>query len=184
MSTRESKLHALNIAHVRTTRNSIRTSARQSSIETLDSIVVCLTDLGLAARQAHWNVRGREFTSLHDLFGRVSDEANKHTDVLAERAAALGGIPRCTAQAVVAGTKLKPYPSFGFYGAEHVDELATRMAAVGTELRAAIIDIEGRGDPVTSHLLTDAAATLDHLLWLLESHLPTDGPDTAGKTPV
>lgn len=174
MSTRDSKVHALNIAHTRATKNTLPSTARQTAIEALDTIVACTMDLSLAARQAHWNVRGREFSPLHDLFGRLSEELNKHTDVLAERSAALGGIPRCTAQSLFTATKLKPYPSFGFDGAEHVEELAKRMAGLGAELRQAILTIERQGDPVTTHHLTDVAAAVDHQLWLLESQIPID----------
>jgi len=177
MSTRESKLHALNIAQLRTTRNSLPGPARQVAIESLDVIVACTTDLALAARQAHWNVRGRQFSALHELFRRISDELLKHTDVLAERAAALGGMPRCSAQSVSAATRLKAFPSFGFDGSEHLQELAMRLAAVSLELRQAAIDVYGQGDPVTAHLLTEACSAVDHLLWLVESHTPIETPD-------
>ena len=181
MSTRESKLHALNIAQLRTTRNTIRPAARQAAIESLDAMVASAIDLALAARQANWNVRGSQFSALHEVFGRTSDELYKHADVLAERSAALGGIPRCSPQSVVAATKLKSYPSFGVDGAEHVAELAARLANLSTELRQAIIDINHQGDPVTAHLFTGAGATVDHLLWLMESQAPFDESGRATK---
>lgn len=176
MSTRESKLHALNTAHLRTTRNSLRNPARQAAIEALDGLVACTADLSLAARQAHWNVRGRNFSALHALFGQISDDLNRQADVLAERSAALGGIPMCSPQSVASGTKLKPYPSFGCDGEEHIDELAERMAALGAELRRGVLDIEAHGDPVTAHLLIEACSAVDHLLWQLESHTPAEAP--------
>ena len=181
MSTRESKLHALNISHVRATHNDIAHAARQTSIETLDNIVATATDLALAARQAHWNVRGPTFSALHELFGDISDKLHRHVDVLAERSAALGGIPRCTVQAVSAATALKPYPSFGFDGTEHVEQLCGRLATLSTDLRHSSIQLEEIRDPVTAHLLIEACATVDHLLWLLESHAPIDDVGRTGK---
>ncbi len=184
MSTRDSKVHALNIAHIRTTKNTLQTTARQTAIELLDGLVACTTDLALAARQAHWNVRGKQFLALHDLFGRISDELNRHTDVMAGRAAAIGGIPRCTAQSVVAATKLKPYPIFGFDGVDHVEELARRMAVLSAEIRQAILTIEGQRDPVTAHHLVDTGAAVDHLLWLLESQIPIEETERPGNAPA
>jgi len=181
MSSRESKIHALNISHMRATQNSMPGSARQSSIEALDSIVASLTDLALSARQAHWNVRGRQVLALHDLFARVSDEMFQHANMLAERSAALGGMPRCTAAAVVAGTMLKPYPSFCSDGSEHIDELGGRLAAVGAGVREVILQVDANADRVTVHLLIEACASVDHLLWLLESHQPVDDSDRPEK---
>jgi starvation-inducible DNA-binding protein len=174
MSSRESKLHALNVAHLRTTRNDVANPARQSAIEALDSVVATATDLALAARQAHWNVRGASFSALHSLFGEISDKLHRHVDELAERSAALGGIPRCTVQAVAATTALKPYPGYGFEGSEHIEQLSERMAVLSSDLRQASLELEGARDPVTAHLLVEACASVDHLLWQLESHMPVD----------
>ena len=184
MSASHGRLHAINMAQTQSTRNSLRAGARQSSIDALDGIVACTMDVSLAARQAHWNVRGRQFSALHDLFGRISADLARHVDVLAERAAALGGMPRCTAQSVAAVTRLKPYPSFGVAATEHIVELASRIAALGAELRDAAIDTGKQGDPVTAHLLTEACVAAEHLLWLLESQLPVDGADGKSKLPA
>ncbi len=183
MSTKESKVHALNMAQMRRTRNSLAIPVCQIAIEALDTAVACSIDLGLAARQAHWNVRGRQFSTLHALFGQIADELYKQADVLAERSAALGGMPRCTPQSVVSATKLRPYPSFGFDGAEHLDELSTRMACLSTELRQSVRVIDCDEDPVTADLLTAACGAVDHLLWLLESHFPVDDSGLSHKTP-
>lgn len=184
MSTKEGKVHALNMAQMRTTKNNLPRAARQAAIEAVDTAVACAIDLSLAARQAHWNVRGRQFTALHALFGQIADELYKQSDVLAKRSAALGGMPRCTPQSVVAATRLRPYPNFCFDGGEHLDDLSTRMACLSTELRQSVLTIDCDQDPVTARLLTDACASADHLLWLLESHVPYEdyGPSRSPPT--
>ena len=48
-------------------------------------------DLQLPAKQAHWNVKGPNFVGLHELFDKVAGEALEYTDLIAERAVALGG---------------------------------------------------------------------------------------------
>ena len=178
MSTTDGKLLALNLAQLKVTRNDLGKPARQAAIEAIETIVATMTDLGLAARQAHWNLRGPSFSPLRDLFERISRALDAHTDTLAERAAALGGIPRATVQHVAATTKLKPYPSFCIDGSEHIEALSQRMAMLGTELRQSIADIDRQADPVTAHVLTEACVAIDKLLWLLESQ---SAPDAAGR---
>lgn len=183
MSTKESKVYALNIAQLRRSRNSLPAPARQAAIEALDTAVACAIDLSLAARQAHWNVRGPQFSALHALFGQIADELYKQSDILAERSAALGGMPRCTPPSLVASSRLRPYPSFSYDGAEHLDELSMRMSSLSTELRQSVRTIDCGSDPVTADLLTDACASVDHLLWLLDSHFPADDSGPSLGTP-
>lgn len=59
-----------------------------------------LIDLGIQARQAHWNVKGPQFTSLHALFEELADELGELADVVAERAVMLGGVAQGTLQTV------------------------------------------------------------------------------------
>src|SRR5512139_2852418 len=58
----------------------------------LQSCVDALSTLYASAKLAHWNVRGPLRVPLHDLFGRVADAANEHTDILAERIFQLGNV--------------------------------------------------------------------------------------------
>jgi starvation-inducible DNA-binding protein len=42
-------------------------------------------------KQAHWNVKGKDFYRLHLLFDTLAAEVLDHVDLIAERATALGG---------------------------------------------------------------------------------------------
>ena len=171
MTTRENKLHILNTAQMRSTRNGLDAGTRQGSLEVLNRVVVDLIDATLAARQAHWNVRGNNFSSLHELFEKVAVELSEPTDRLAERAAALGGIVRGTAQAVASETRLKPYPALSVSGDEHIEAISARLASLGSSIRESIQEREQSGDPVTLDHLIEAGAVVDKLLWLVESHI-------------
>lgn len=172
MSSRESKLLALNSTHLDYTRNLIGREARQASVELLDCAIASTLDLSLAARQAQWNARGGNFLSLYALFGGISRELETEATALAERAAALGGIPRGTAQSIAGASRLKPYPVLGLDGQEHIDELGARIAELATDLRQSIYELERHADPVTSHLLTIACGKVEAILCRLEAHLP------------
>ena len=51
-------------------------------------------DLGLQAKQAHWNVKGPHFIGLHELFDKVAVELEEFTDGIAAAADAAKPIPR------------------------------------------------------------------------------------------
>lgn len=165
-------VHVLNTAQLSSTRNAVALDTRQSSIENLNRIVVQMIDIALAAKHAHWNVRGSHFLAYHKLFDQVFDTLIAETDAVGERTAALGGIARATVQAVAGETPLKPYPMLAVGEFEHIEQLATRLGSLGGEVKAAITAIAAAGDHVSADVLTDAAASIDVLLWKIESHKP------------
>lgn len=61
--------------------------------EALQGALVDLVDLALVAKQVHWNVVGPRFRSVHLQLDEVVTAARTHSDVVAERAAALGVTP-------------------------------------------------------------------------------------------
>jgi starvation-inducible DNA-binding protein len=63
-------------------------------------------DLERQAKQAHWNVKGPNFIALHELFDKVAEVAEEFTDLLAERATALGGAAEGRVHAVAESSSL------------------------------------------------------------------------------
>ena len=51
-------------------------------------------DLHALVKQAHWNVRGPTFSAIHELFEKVAEVIEEYSDMIAERAATLGGARR------------------------------------------------------------------------------------------
>jgi starvation-inducible DNA-binding protein len=171
MSTSAAKVQVLNARQMRQTRNDLPLDVRRNVIEIMNGILAETIDLGLAARQAHWNLRGRNFSSLHALFDKIHDELSAHADTLAERIAALGGLARGTAQSVAAETALDPYPALAVSEEEHLDALSMRLGQLASAVHHAIGESMVLEDPVSGHYLTEAAAAIEKLLWLTESHM-------------
>jgi starvation-inducible DNA-binding protein len=92
------------------TRNDLPESTRSTMVQLLNQRLADSIDLQLQAKQAHWNVRGPHFYSLHKLFDEVVEQAVEFTDTIAERVTALGGIAEGTLAAVGPRTGLPPYP--------------------------------------------------------------------------
>jgi len=156
------------IFHV--TRNDLPEKTRRAMIALLNQHLADALDLGLQAKQAHWNVKGPNFIALHELFDKVAEELEEFTDDLAERAVALGGIALGTAQSVAENSRLNAYPLDAASGREHLSALSGALATFGKTTRAAI-DASGQaGDAGTADLFTGISRGIDKLLWLVEAH--------------
>ena len=178
MSYRAVQIDAINLDHIVATRNDLPLDIRHASIERLNVIVVHAIDVALCAKHAHWNVRGPNFLSFHNLFEKVFKEMMEQIDQLGERATALGGIARGTVQAVAGSTSLAPYPILIAGESEHVEHLADRLGRLGSEIRAAVIATDSVGDVISADVLTQAGAAIDSLLWIIESHSVRPAPRT------
>src|SRR5437879_10045936 len=106
------------------TKNDLREKTRRAMIDLLNQELADVLDLGLQAKQAHWNVKGPHFIGLHELFDKVAEELEEFTDDIAERAVELGGIAQGTIQVVSKRARLSAYPLNLASGQEHVAALS------------------------------------------------------------
>src|SRR4030095_7726785 len=120
------------------TQNDLPEKARQQIIILLNQQLADVLDLGLQAKQAHWNGKGPHFIGLHELFDKVAEELEEFTDEIAERAVELGGVALGTIQIVSKNSRLKAYPLDLAAGKDHVVALSGALAKFGTTTRAAI----------------------------------------------
>jgi starvation-inducible DNA-binding protein len=153
------------------TKNDLPKQTRQAMIELLNQQLSEALDLGLQAKQAHWNVKGPHFIALHELFDKVAEELEEFTDDIAERAVALGGVAQGTIQVVVKHSRLAAYPVNITSGKAHIEALSVALGNFGTSARAAIVDDAGKtGDADTADLFTAISRGVDKLLWMVEAH--------------
>lgn len=130
-------------------------------------------DLGLQAKQAHWNVKGPQFVSLHSLFDEAAEVLEELTDELAERAVELGGIADGTLQGVAARTRLATCDRTLLAGVDHVRTFGAALANFSRSSRAAIESATAAGDAATADLFTEASRAADKLLWKIAAHTAT-----------
>ena len=153
--------------HVADIKSNIRTSMNAMLNQQLASAI----DLKLAAKQAHWNIKGLNFIGLHELFDAVAGRMEEHIDVIAERIVQLGGIAAGTTQTVAKSTALKAYPADITGQIEHVTAIRDRLFAFGTSCRAAIEEADGAGDADTADIMTGISRAVDKDLWFVGAHL-------------
>ena len=146
-------------------------NARKTAIETLNARLADGLALGMAIKQAHWNVKGANFIAVHELFDTVYARLQDHLDVFAERIQVLDGVARGTAEVVAKDSTLKAYPTDLTKSVDHIKAVCERMRDYGEKLRADIDSTADAGDADTADILTGASRTADKDLWFMASHL-------------
>lgn len=160
------------MSKVKTHRTSIDldVETREQVIALLNQHLADTFDLYSQTKQAHWNVKGAQFFSLHELFDKLAGDLLGHVDTIAERATALGGTALGTARMAAANSRLAEYPDV-VGSRESVEALVERYAALAAGTRAAIDAANNLGDADTADLMTGVSRDLDKSLWFLEAHL-------------
>ncbi|GAA3754992.1 starvation-inducible DNA-binding protein [Spinactinospora alkalitolerans] len=142
--------------------------ARKATGEALQGAVVDLIDLSLVGKQAHWNVVGRTFRSIHLQLDELVDAARKHTDVLAERAISIGVNPDGRSTKVAADTKIgQPEP--GYLQEDKVIALIVDALGVVVKRFRDRVEATEKPDPVTQDLLIAASQDLEEQHWMFEA---------------
>ena len=153
------------------THNTLSENIRTQSVELLNRHLAAAIDLHGQLKQAHWNVRGPSFIGVHELFDRVAGEAESYSDLIAERAAGLGGVAEGTVQVASERSFLVPYPLRIADESQHIFAVSATLAAFGQSARDAIGQSETVGDADTADLFTGLSRNVDKYLWFLEAHL-------------
>lgn len=152
------------------TRIQIPVEIRETLIALLNQSLADLSDLYSQAKQAHWNIRGHSFYSLHKLFDHVSEVVGGHLDELAERITTLGGVAQGTIRLAASHSRLSEFPSEQDDDTTFLRALIERFAYVANTTREAIDQTAQWGDATTADLLTGISRDLDKSLWMLEAH--------------
>jgi starvation-inducible DNA-binding protein len=146
----------------------LRHEERDALGTALQSVLVDLTDLGLAGKQLHWNVVGPDFRSLHLQLDDLVDTARELGDQVAERARALAWAPDGRRDAVARDSKLPEVPEGEVAGpdvVEHVTALLVQSIATTREA----MEQAAEYDPVTEDLLHAVAQRLEEHAWMFSA---------------
>ncbi len=159
------------MAILHTTHMTLPEKNRIEIIEVLNKSLASTADLQAQLKQAHWNIKGPQFISLHELFDKLAEEVEGHVDVIAERITSLGGTARGTLQEAVNNSSLNPYPVDIFEAKDHIEHLSQNFAILGELARDNMVETERLGDMATNDIYVDLARSLDKGLWFIEAHV-------------
>ena len=124
-------------------------------------------------RNAHWNVEGTDFHSMHVFFEQQYNELDETMDSVAERIRQLGHYAPATLQSFLSLTHLteklgEKNDSLGF-----IKELVMDHEAIIVNLRENIKRFADEyGDAGTSDFITGLMEEHEKMAWMLRAHLP------------
>ena len=134
----------------------------------LQSTLVDLIDLSLVAKQAHWNVVGKNFRSVHLQLDELVTTARTYADEVAERAAALGISPNGKAKTVAEGSGVPEVPGGWLKEDQVLTAVVTALAELIGRLRQRI-DETDKSDLVTQDLLIEITKNLEQAHWMWQA---------------
>ncbi|WP_026405517.1 Dps family protein [Actinomadura rifamycini] len=143
-------------------------SAQKVAGNALQGALVDLIDLALVAKQAHWNLTGRNFKVVHEHLDEVVDFARQSQDDVAERAVAIGVNPDGRARTVADRSEL-PQLEAGYLADDKVVSAVTDVLAqlIG-RFRERIAETD-EPDPVTQDLLIGITHELEKQHWMFQA---------------
>ena len=156
------------------TRNDLPAETRKEMIELLNQALADCIDLETQTKQAHWNVRGPSCWGLHKLFDEINEAVEEYVDLLAERAAQLGGTGLGTARVVAERSRLPEYPHDIKDGMAHAKALSEALSTFGTAAREAIDTADDAEDKDTADVFTEISRGVDQWLWFVEAHVQAE----------
>lgn len=143
--------------------------ARQVVGDALQSTLVDLLGLSLIGKQAHWNLVGPRFRSIHLQLDEVVSAAREFSDTVAERAAALGLSPDGRPE-TIASTFTLPAPKDGWVrDTEVVEVMVDSLETAIGRLRWGSIEATEKADPVTQDVLISVTAELEKQRWMFDA---------------
>lgn len=153
------------------TKNDLKSNAKSVAIELLNARVADCIDLALLTKQAHWNLKGREFIAVHEMLDGFRTQVDDYVDTMAERVVQLGGTALGTTQTVAKATTLSPYPVDIYAIPDHLHALIDRYGKTANSIRKSIDQAAEAGDADTTDIFTEVSRGLDKALWFLEAHV-------------
>lgn len=158
---------------------------REKIAARVNDVVLDLAALASVARKAHVNVRGENFGSLHELFGKVYETADEHADALAEFVAMLGVPCRLDAFDVASGATegIGPMPP----AHDRPTLCETMVRSIRTmlgEVNAAADEVRGLGSRDGEQMLIDVSIAFHKLGWMSLAHLYEEPGEAASARPA
>ncbi|MCM2370501.1 DNA starvation/stationary phase protection protein Dps [Aporhodopirellula aestuarii] len=134
----------------------------------LQQNLVNFVDLSLLMKQAHWNVVGPNFRSIHLQLDEIIATTRDASDEIAERIAALGVAADGRSETVSSDSDLAAYPT-GFQDVPTTIKNVADAIKTAIETLRASIEKLGDLDPVSEDLCIGIAAPMEKHLWMLQA---------------
>ena len=160
------------------TRLGIDEDKRQTLVGLLNTTLAATSDLYSQTKQAHWNVKGKDFYQLHKLYDKLAGKLEDPLDLVAERIVLLGGYAFGTVRMAAQTSPIAPFPGTdaegdddAFNDPSFLTTMADRWAQYADHIREADKLADEVGDPGTTDLYDQITHVADRGTWFVEAHL-------------
>ncbi|SDO93794.1 Dps family protein [Lentzea jiangxiensis] len=134
----------------------------------LQATLVDLVDLSLIGKQAHWNVIGKNFRSVHLQLDELVVLARNAADQVAERAAALGVTPNGTAKTIAASSGVQEIETGWLKEEQVVSSITASLGSLIARMRTRIEESD-KHDLVSQDLLIGITQGLEQAHWMWQA---------------
>jgi starvation-inducible DNA-binding protein len=131
----------------------------------LQLVLVDLIELHLQAKQAHWNVVGKNFRDLHLQLDEIVEAAREFSDEVAERLRAMHALVDGRSDTVAATTSLPEFPNGEIVTTDCIDLITARLDTTVSRIRKVHDSVDDE-DPTSSDLLHQIITRLEQLSWM------------------
>lgn len=160
------------------TRLGIDDDTRHKLVAHLNTTLAATADLYSQTKQAHWNVKGKDFYQLHILYDELAEKLEEPLDLVAERIVLLGGYAYGTVRMAAKNSLISPFPGTDAEGDDDtfndpsfLTTLADRWAEYADHIRETDTAVDELGDPGTTDLYDQITHIADRGTWFIEAHL-------------
>ncbi|MCW2881734.1 MAG: ferritin Dps family protein [Sphaerisporangium sp.] len=136
--------------------------------EALQGALIDLLDLSLVGKQAHWNLVGRNFRSLHLQLDEIVGIARARADDAAERAVAVGVNPDGRAATVARDSQLEQLQAGYIEDEKVVGAFTDILGGIVARMRERVAATE-EADPISQDLLIETTEDLEKQHWMFQA---------------
>lgn len=133
----------------------------------LQATLVDLIDLALQGKQAHWNISGPHFRSVHLQLDEVIADLRTWSDDVAERMAAIGTPPDGRADVVANSSQVDRIDGGVLATDKVIRQFEDRLQAASDRIKATLEDLEA--DLLSQDLVIEIATGLDKHAWMFRA---------------
>jgi starvation-inducible DNA-binding protein len=149
----------------------------EDTLKVADSLNILLADehiLYIKTRNAHWNVEGPDFSSIHKFFEEQYRQLEDIIDSVAERIRSIGHYADASLQGFLKLTHLSEKSREKNNSAGFIKDLLEDHEAIITYLRENINQFADKWhDQGSSDFITGLMETHEKFAWMLRAHLAT-----------
>ena len=139
-------------------------------VESLNHFLSDLAVFYMKLQNYHWNVKGKDFFTVHAKLEEYYDEVNEQIDEIAEHILILGGEPLGSMKDYLANTKIAEAKNEKITSCDIYKNIQEDYQTLYDCARKIKEEADSESDYTTSSLMDDYMKDYGKILWMLKQH--------------